>query len=770
MDDSNCHSINFLEHVQVVSTIDITAGRRGDVSLSVQSPQGTLSHLLKTRYLDRVRKNIVEWPFMTIQSWGENPKGKWVITLNAQGGTAAQLEYATLVLHGVPAAPSSISAIPSKCHEECARGCAGPGAKYCDTCKHVRLASTLECVPVCPMGTYKDLSMCRPCSTNCSACTHITCLSCQPGNVLLPKGTCSYSCPISSYKTANKSCASCHPSCLSCNGSNSTDCTVCASQQYKLVEGMCKLNTSCDSHSYYDHRAFECRQCHPSCAECRGREAVDCLACYAGWVQMNGHCVQDPTVKMSCHDGHYYNEEISNCSSCPAGCGKCSDDITCTECLAGYFLQPRAVGDTAEETLLCHSSCTRGYYADTTNQRCLPCPASCVSCSSPSSCLSCVEGHPINGTCAQPCAAMEYYNLTLRRCLTCSSSCAACRDGTTCTSCSGQLLLTSDGRCVSKCPNHTVMDQTSHRCESIKCHPSCSTCRGVEPSDCLSCSYPRKFHQNTCLEQCPMNTFPTKNSCTPCHSSCATCGGPFDSDCDSCPPNTYFNHYHCLESCPRGSFATDDGRCLSCLADCVDCVNVRSCKQCSSGLVYTSDDMSCKSSCPSGRYNDNGVCQQCHASCVTCKSSATHCTSCPSGHALQSDRGTCLRCCSKEVSSSCCNCSSSTEQCVFVSNPISFYSHSPTSLPGGDITTSSSSSFRSQPLLVVLIVTVMVIIVTVVVVLIVLVYRRKHSNSTLLSRPYRAMEQAHDGLSIAVIEDDEFDTESENEIFTSDKP
>ena len=92
-----------------------------------------------------------------------------------------------------------------------------------------------------------------------------------------------------------------------------------------------------------------------------------------------------------------------------------------------------------------------------------------------------------------------------------------------------------------------------------------------------------------------------------------------------------------------------------------------------------------------------------------------------------------------------------------VSNPISFYSHSPTSLPGGDITTSSSSSFRSQPTRV-LIVTVMVIIVTVVVVLIVLVYRRKHSNSTLLSRPYRAMEQAHDGLSIAVIEDDEFDT------------
>ena len=767
IDDSTCNSIKYLEHVQVVSTINVATGRRGDISLSVRSPHGTLSHLLKPRYLDRARKNIDKWPFMTIQSWGENPTGKWEITLNAKGMTAASLKQATLVLYGVSEVPASVSAIPSKCHDECAKNCSRPGAKYCDSCKHVRLASTLECVSVCPPGTYKDYSMCRPCSTNCSSCTHTSCLSCQPGSILLPDRTCSYSCPISSYNTANKTCAPCHPSCLSCSGPDSTDCTACGSQQYKLIKGMCKLNTSCDSHSYYDHRAFECRQCHPSCAECRGREAVDCLSCYAGRIHVNGHCVQDPLTKMSCHSGQYYNEESSNCSMCPTGCGNCSDDITCTQCLAGYFLQPRAVGDTSEETVLCHSSCTSGYYADASTHHCMPCPTSCVSCSGPNACLSCVEGHPTDGRCSQPCAAMEYYNITSRKCLPCSPSCSACRDGATCTSCSGQLFLTGDGQCISTCPNHTVMDQTSRRCESIRCHPSCSTCRGVEPSDCLSCSYPRKFHQNTCLEQCPMNTYPAQHSCKPCHSSCATCGGPLESDCDSCPHNTYFNHYHCLESCPRGSFPTE-GRCLACIADCEECADVRSCKQCSAGLVYSPNEMLCKSSCPSGLFNSNGVCQQCHASCATCQSSASHCTSCSSGHALQSEQGACLRCCSKEVSSLCCNCSSSTDQCVYVGSPVSFYTHTPSSLPD-DSGVTSPSLFHSQPLVAVLIVTVMVILVTVVIVVVVLVYRRRHA-TLLVARPYRAMEPAHDGLNIAVIEDDEFDTESENEIFINHKP
>lgn len=749
VNNSLCHSIGYLEHVEVITSITIVSGKRGAVSLSLQSPMGTKSNLLHPRYLDNAKNNIKQWPFMTIQSWGESPSGKWVVKLNVQSTTTARFDELTLVLYGVPSTPLSVSAIPSQCHKECARGCAKPGAQYCDTCKHARLASTLECVPACPAGTYLDFSMCRPCPTNCSECTSTRCLSCHHDNVLLPGGTCSYHCPVSSYKIANKTCLPCHQSCQSCVGPGYTNCSACASSQYKLMNGMCELVTTCDPHLYYDHRAFECRSCHTSCAECRGKESVDCTACYPDWIQVDGHCVQNPRLRKDCPDDKYYNEELSNCSSCPNGCSSCSDDITCTHCQPGYFLQTRSVGETTEETVLCHTSCTGGFYKNSTLLQCLPCPTSCVSCDSPSSCLSCVIGSPLNGTCSQPCGPREYYNLSLRRCLPCSPLCSSCLDGTKCTGCTGQLLLTPSGRCVSTCPNHTVADQTSLRCKLIRCHPSCSTCHGSEPNQCLSCLPPRKLHQNMCLEQCPHHTYPAKHSCSPCHHTCATCGGPLDSDCDSCPSGSYFDHYHCIKSCPLGSFSSNDGRCLSCLPNCTECSDVRSCKQCFSGLVYSQAEQSCVPNCPSGLYNNSGVCQLCAAACTACKSKS-HCTKCLSGHVLL--LGTCLQCCSRDITRGCCDCSSSMPECVFIKRSSS---NTPSPIP-------VSSSPSSQPIVAIMVTVIVIsLLLATVSVAGVLVYRQiQHKSST----HYTALEQAHDGLSISV--DNEFDSESENELYS----
>ena len=744
-----CHSIHYLEHVQAVTSLSIVSGKRGDVSLSLHSPQDTHSNLLQPRYLDNTQDGIKEWPFLTVQSWGEQPLGKWVFTVKVDGNTAARLEHVTLVLYGVGSTPESVAAIPDHCHTECKGSCARPGPRYCDSCKHYRLSSTLECVPSCPTATYQDLSMCRPCPTNCSHCTSTKCLSCQPGNILLPQGTCSSTCPLSTFRSSDNACTSCHPSCLSCNAAGASNCTKCASQQYKLNKGRCVLNTTCTSGSYFDHRTFECRPCHGSCAECRGNEAVDCTACFEGWLQVDGHCVQDLSdLTMQCGVGQYFSELLSNCTSCPTGCRNCSDDITCTQCQPGFFLQPRAVGQTAEETLLCHASCLTGYYPDLAQQQCRPCPPSCSSCTDPSSCLSCAEGGvPVNGTCSQPCASGEYFNITMRQCLRCSSACSSCKDGYSCTSCVGKLLLTEEGRCLSSCPQHTVADLTTRRCKTILCHHSCATCRGPEPNDCLSCSFPRKLHQHTCLEQCPHNAYPANASCKPCHTSCATCGGPLASDCDSCPHGRYLDHYHCVEQCSAGAFPSDDGRCLSCPRNCLQCSNVHSCSRCMPSFIYLPAEQQCVTACPVGQYSNGVMCQRCPAPCTSCLS-AQNCTSCSSGHALLPHQGSCLTCCTEHTSSPCCDCTSS-QSCVIIRTP------SPS--PSSTLTGSAHSSL--QVLVVGLLIAALVVVAAVVVVVIVVVQKLRGRNAL----RYTALHQAHDGLSITV--DDHMDSESENEVY-----
>lgn len=70
--------INFIEHVQAIITLQ--ASRRGDLVLYLVSPMGTRSMILNRRPLDDDNKNgFVRWPFMTTQTWGENPRGKWTL-------------------------------------------------------------------------------------------------------------------------------------------------------------------------------------------------------------------------------------------------------------------------------------------------------------------------------------------------------------------------------------------------------------------------------------------------------------------------------------------------------------------------------------------------------------------------------------------------------------------------------------------------------------------------------------------------------------------
>uniref|UniRef100_A0A9J8BFC0 Neuroendocrine convertase 2 n=2 Tax=Cyprinus carpio TaxID=7962 RepID=A0A9J8BFC0_CYPCA len=70
--------VRYLEHVQAVITIN--ASRRGDLNVNMTSPMGTKSILLSRRPRDDDAKvGFDKWPFMTTHTWGEDPRGTWLL-------------------------------------------------------------------------------------------------------------------------------------------------------------------------------------------------------------------------------------------------------------------------------------------------------------------------------------------------------------------------------------------------------------------------------------------------------------------------------------------------------------------------------------------------------------------------------------------------------------------------------------------------------------------------------------------------------------------
>lgn len=75
--------VRYLEHVQVVITLTFT--RRGDLSIKLISPQGTVATLLPQRREDYSSSGFTDWEFMSTHTWGEDPKGMWTLEIENHG-------------------------------------------------------------------------------------------------------------------------------------------------------------------------------------------------------------------------------------------------------------------------------------------------------------------------------------------------------------------------------------------------------------------------------------------------------------------------------------------------------------------------------------------------------------------------------------------------------------------------------------------------------------------------------------------------------------
>ena len=93
--------------------------KRGDLQATITSPSNTVSTLLFKRPFDIVTtEGYVDWPFLSVLHWGENPNGDWTIRVywtNDNGGSGI-LSNVSVTMYGVsqeisPTEPSDASKI-----------------------------------------------------------------------------------------------------------------------------------------------------------------------------------------------------------------------------------------------------------------------------------------------------------------------------------------------------------------------------------------------------------------------------------------------------------------------------------------------------------------------------------------------------------------------------------------------------------------------------------------------------------------------------------
>lgn len=85
-EDGKCkHAVTKLEHVVV--NVTLKHRRRGDLSVKLISPSGTVSNLLHQRPFDSSSSGLKGWTFMTVYNWGENPSGTWKLIFTDNNDT-----------------------------------------------------------------------------------------------------------------------------------------------------------------------------------------------------------------------------------------------------------------------------------------------------------------------------------------------------------------------------------------------------------------------------------------------------------------------------------------------------------------------------------------------------------------------------------------------------------------------------------------------------------------------------------------------------------
>ncbi|CAH1797473.1 unnamed protein product, partial [Owenia fusiformis] len=530
-DEGSPHHIKYLEHVQ--AKVSLEYSQRGALAMTIISPSGTRSELLKQRLKDDASGEFRDWPFMSVHFWGEDPAGIWTLEIENLGSpsNSGTFKEWRIIFYGTAEQPINIQEPRKKstddyidtagshnrhrgnahekenesqsttaqpindqgetldksgkllgdqaqeCHPECAHGCSGPGPDDCMDCMNFRGPGG-RCISKCGIGMYAQGGVCLQCSSNCASCKSFnSCLRCNSGYYIdKQSGLCVKTCSSGFY--ADKvmgACVRCNPNCLECQEKASM-CTLCDIGETLGGDGICRSNCP---YNQYRNRQNQCKPCDNTCNGCTGPTSKDCVKCV---VSLNGECYN------ACPSGYYQPPNGFECLRCHSSCGTCRgpQDTDCTRC--------------NDNRVLTDGACR------------LPLPA-------PEPALSLIS-----------CNGGEYRGVN-GACEVCHADCIHCTGGTRydCTQCAENRFLDQTVGCVQTCPDgyfgYVNRELVVQECQ--RCHQSCFTCKGPHRGDCTKCHEGQYLDSGVCFDHCGSGEFQiVDGTCGRCHSSCLNCHGP----------------------------------------------------------------------------------------------------------------------------------------------------------------------------------------------------------------------------------------------------
>ncbi|XP_063990950.1 furin-like protease 1 isoform X1 [Diachasmimorpha longicaudata] len=226
-----CTGVNFLEHVQ--AKISLSSNRRGDLQITLTSPQGTKSTLLAKRLHDVSKTGFQQWPFMSVHTWGERPHGTWKLEIHNEGRYLGELRDWQLIFYGTetsiefddeldkdkpgPAVHTDVNQDNSAGDRQNVVDTEGDpwtGRQQVDVISHPEIQKP---------PTENDTS------ASCRNFDSHGCLACENG-FYLHQSKCLVQCPWGTYSIHSQEknvCAICHYSCMTCYGPSDIECTSC---------------------------------------------------------------------------------------------------------------------------------------------------------------------------------------------------------------------------------------------------------------------------------------------------------------------------------------------------------------------------------------------------------------------------------------------------------------------------------------------------------------------------------------------------------------
>ncbi|CAK63285.1 unnamed protein product (macronuclear) [Paramecium tetraurelia] len=316
---------------------------------------------------------------------------------------------------------------------------------------------------------------------------------------------------------------------------------------------------------------------------------------------------------IGCQPKTYYNKQEQKCLPCPNRCKTCTSEMHCQSCELTYTLTKSG----------CKCLMTQ-YYAD---NQCYECPIGCNQCLNNQACVECLTANNRelkNGKCE---CLDGYYSIS---------------SNPVCQKCHSQSIC--------QCPSGTSYDASSKSCKT--CHSSCQTCFNLTQDGCLTCDITKNkylkglkcvcragyYEQNNICLSCPEVEDQQKVQCYKfCQENymiwhtqnCLICKSGFQLIDGECTPICGDHIVVGYEQCEDGNNDIDD-LCFNCQFQCPS-----DCQTCNSNTM-----LPCSGYCGDGIVNGTEECddgnQIQYDGCHNCKFQCfSKCTNCVKGKCTQ---------------------------------------------------------------------------------------------------------------------------------------